>query len=662
MSEATATADGERLSGRALALARRQALSQGGKNGLSGGAKPGGSATAARMAARAAESSTPPAAAARPAPTAVVEEVQCGCEHENGAAGRSEPITPEPPSIARQRRIQQSLNGRGDRPACRPCGRVRPEPQKVEVGSTLSGTPVTGTQVERTPRVTGNEYGACRPITGTEYIGAEQYSRFCGTVPEPRPAKVGVSSTSRGRRITGTELGRSPKVTGDEPGSCKRVTGSDYLAAERIEEFCATTPEPHPEKVGVGVTAKRITITGSDLNRRARVTGAEAGAGRLITGTAYNDVGVAPAGTEDAPKKVVTSHTAAGRPVSGTQVGRSGKVTGDEHGECKRVTGTEYISSEQFQTICRAEPYQSPAKVNSSRTWHRQEVTGTLVGRSAKVTGDEYGACKPVTGASYIGAEQYQGFCAPGETEETASRTRALRATPGPVLTGTQPGVDGKMTGAERGACQAVSGTPYVGEDQFTAACGTLPMAAARARHHRAQGPQGAPLPHALTGSVLAGGTGFQPGDFSITTPARAAQSRQVSRITGTAYGAAGRITGPMARGTGLVSGTPEFRYRDDQAPPLAPPAVPVERITGEGRERRITGDAWDRGERVTGTEGLSATRRNMTLRREARGEGRNARVFQAVERPEPAKSRITGSSGNTTSGAVVTLSGGARG
>jgi len=88
------------------------------------------------------------------------------------------------------------------------------------------------------------------------------------------------------------------------------------------------------------------------------------------------------------------------------------------------------------------------------------------------------------------------------------------------------------------------------------------------------------------------------------------------------------------------------------------------ERITGEGRERNVTGDAWDRGGRVTGTEGRSAAGRNPTQRGETRGNGANAnaRAFRETEHPALAPSRVTGSSGSSMKGASVTLSGGARG
>ena len=281
MSEATATATAERLSGREAAIARRQALSLHGKGALKAGqtAAPK-SATEARMAAR----TRAPAPTAAATPAAPAEAPSCGCQHSETFSARVEearPATPvalAPVSAVRQRRIEQSLSGRGDAPPCRPCGRIKPEPPKVEIGTTLAGSTVTGNQVERAARVTGNEAGTCRTVTGTEYVGAEQFGEFCGTLPEPAPAKVGLTSTSRGRRVTGTEVGRSTRVTGDETGTCKRVTGTEYLAAEQAGEFCGTAPEPRPEKSMMGMTAARNAVSGSDLARTVKVTGGESGA------------------------------------------------------------------------------------------------------------------------------------------------------------------------------------------------------------------------------------------------------------------------------------------------------------------------------------------------------------------------------------------------
>ncbi|MBS0311896.1 MAG: carboxysome structural protein CsoS2, partial [Proteobacteria bacterium] len=91
MSEATATATAERLSGREAAIARRQALSLHGKGALKAGptAAPK-SATEARMAAR----------ARAPAPTAAeapAEAPNCGCQHGETFSARVEEARPATP-------------------------------------------------------------------------------------------------------------------------------------------------------------------------------------------------------------------------------------------------------------------------------------------------------------------------------------------------------------------------------------------------------------------------------------------------------------------------------------------------------------------------------------------------------------------------------------
>jgi len=692
--------------------------------------------------------------------------------------------------IARQRREELCNIGRGSDDKGRPCGRVRPEggPVKVEEGTTLSGQRVSGTQVDRSSRVTGIESGSCRAITGTEYTGAEQYDAFCGTRPSANAPKVGMAQTLSGQGVSGTEVGRSLKVTGDEYGSCKPITGTEYIGTDQYEAFCGTSPEPAPRKTGVMPTRKGEAISGTTVGRSVKVTGDESGSCRSVTGTEYINEAASEVPCvgkpEGAPTKVGVMHTLRGRELTGTEVGRSVKVTGDEYGSCKPVTGTEYISSEQFESLCGTRPAPAPAKVQSlsteqgqaitgtsvsrsermtgnesgsctrltgtpyfnqadyaaacddpnaggvpkvgvmhtlkgrevsgtvvggsfsvtgdeyggckpitgteyvgsehydafcgtrpvaspekvtvSRTWNLQNVSGTAVGRSVKVTGDEYGACKPVTGTAYVGPDQYQAFCETTDSSAAQQRVAQRHSTPGMPITGNQPGYDKHVTGTQAGACQVVSGAPYVGADDYAASCHMGGAAThPRMRQAGAVPQQVAPVPAA-----------FEPAEnsrFSIMTPAREAWERREHSVTGTAYGNNGHITGPINKADGLVSGTPEFRYTDGvvaqaqlpvQAMPVEAPAQPaVSRITGNGSEDgvAITGDHWSRGSGVTGTEG-SSVRRNTTLRGQPRGEGRSAAGNRAVERPDVPESRITGSSGNSTGGSLVTVSGGARG
>ena len=124
------------------------------------------------------------------------------------------------------------------------------------------------------------------------------------------------------------------------------------------------------------------------------------------------------------------------------------------------------------------------------------------------------------------------------------------------------------------------------------------------------------------------------------------------------------------------VTGTEQFRFdnkrnsiatfqeksKDSLSQPNEPSSRPQSRITGEGQSAglNITGDDWARGESVTGTEGTSARRRNPS--RPGRMSAMPA--FDKKRNEELAKPDllITGSSGNTGEGQLVTFSGGARG
>ena len=95
------------------------------------------------------------------------------------------------------------------------------------------------------------------------------------------------------------------------------------------------------------------------------------------------------------------------------------------------------------------------------------------------------------------------------------------------------------------------------------------------------------------------------------------------------------------------------------------PMTMHPQRITGEGREDGIsvTGDNWGRVPGMTGTEGHVAQGRNPSFRvGEMQQPVNNAHYNKALERPDAPVAKVTGSSGNTDDGAVVTVSGGARG
>ena len=563
-------------------------------------------------------------------------------------------------AAAQARRAELCEKGRNGDQVCRPTGRIRPQvPSKVETGTTLSGNTVSGTQVERTGKVTGGETGSCRAITGTEYIGAEQYGDLCASVPAAAAAKVSVSSTGRGQRVSGIDVDRSVKMTGGESGACKVVTGTEYLSADKFESFCAAKPPLSPAKVGMGVTRGGLNVSGTEEGRSIKVTGDESGAcNSKLTGSQYSMDPSASAcrNGSGAPHKVTQMSTLKDRVVTGTDVIPGNSVTGSERGACADVTGTESNGLAQYQA-CNRSPASAPEKIGIMRTWHDQQVSGTSVEHNGKVTGDEYGACQVISGTEYIGPDQYATFC----DEERQAASRALmssRTAMGSLpMSGTRVESGGKVTGAERGENLVLSGSPYAGPHQRVSQRGANsnqhPLTRRPGNGSRENAPEPEPAARVQ-------------GDFSIVTPSRSGRESAVNRITGTAYGAIGRITGPVNLAAGLVSGTPEFRYQDGSAvqAPVQPADEARNRLTGDGREGgfAITGAAWRRNESVTGTDGTS-TRRNPTIRGEQRGAVMGgASQLKDRERPELPVSRITGSSGNDSKGSAITYSGGARG
>lgn len=617
--------------GRAASLARRQAQSSRGKAGL------GASGLSPAQTARAAN----PQLSGRALAQALREQ-----RSRRGSAGQK-PSAPTGRSRAARTAAAQ--------------GAAQDAPWKVGASQTSHGQTVTGTLVGRSRDVTGDEPGTCRIVTGTEYLSADIFRDFCQS-ELPKSVKRGSASpTGGGNPVTGNQVGRSAKVTGDEPGTCKQVTGTEYMGANLQEAFCGIEPEPGPARPGSSETRGGKRVTGSNVGRSGKVTGDEVGASRTLTGTQYMPSGSP--GT--APPKVGTGATLLGGVVTGTLVGRHRAMTGDEAGSCRNVTGDDYIGLEQFGRFCESVPTRTERKAGISATLGGERITGTLTGRASRVTGDEPGTCKAVTGTPYAGSEQYDAYCEPSQAARAADRMQPSKRTFGLALTGLQPGVGGRTTGDATGACEPVTGTPYIAADQVLAVCAAVPAE-----------PGSPDFPQPLPGTGEAGVAGPEPWtDFSIESPAHASRTPQPVRgVTGAAL-EGGRITGPFGMASGKVTGTVEARFGRNGGGPLAadlpaePPTIEgrvKSRITGEGIDAgiKVTGDDWDRGDRVTGTEGTSALARNPS-RRGSVAPGRPMAAARARVRPEGIPepvSKVTGGSGNTDKGALITYSGGARG
>ncbi len=569
----------------------------------------------------------------------------------------------------RVRELRSKSGATGKKRSCgtRPCGPNKNGSKesalaadahwKVGVSETSSGQIVTGTQANRSIKTTGNEASTCRSVTGTQYLGADTINTFCQSPPSspPQPLKVAVTNTSHGNQVTGNEVGRSEKVTGDEPGTCKNLTGTEYISANQSTSYCGGV-NPSPLKVGQSLTQDGRKVSGVMVGRSGSVTGDEAGSSKNLTGDQY--LGADPLPDGRPARKVGVFNTLNGTAVTGTGVGRASSVTGDEAGSCKNVTGDEYVGSQQYDSFCGGTPSPEAQKVGLSLTNKAQSVSGTMTGRSSLVTGDEPGTCKSVTGTPYTGLEEAAQLCESRALDEIQHRTPRRIGTPAAPMTGLQPGIGGVMTGADKGACETLTGTPYVGADQLVQACG-------------------ATAPAGSSDYQDAGSSSFG-NRFTVTSPAKSAQSDRdpASGVTGTSYEKSTNITGPFDMAPNKVTGTEQFRFGNkkpliatsheqskvDLSQSNESSARPISRITGEGQSAglNITGDDWARGESVTGTEGASARRRNPS-----RLGGQSAMpAFDKKRNEELSKPDllITGSSGNTGEGQLVTFSGGARG
>jgi len=404
-------------------------------------------------------------------------------------------------------------------------------------------------------------------------------------------------NAAEAKAISGTSVSHTEKMTGDEVGLCNSdITGTSYMSSDVFEQFCQTAAPKAPVKV-----EETSTFSGS----------------------------------------VVTS---------GGKVGSSSVMTGDEAGNCRNVTGSEYLGSEHFSQMCDATPKATPAKVSYSQTQRGQTVSGPRSNRSENVTGNVKGTCKAVTGTPYAGEEEYASFCAPEEQKKNSMRTVMPQRAPGvgKDITGQQPGLSGnKMTGTEDGVCQPVSGTPYIASSEIGSVCAASPALAGEPDYPQAVSVQAE-------------------GEFSVVPTVASTGSVTGESVTGSDYESNSSITGAFSMGQGKVSGTEQSRFGNRSANVVTVEQKPEQsqssRVTGEGIDTglQITGDDWDRGDRVTGTEGTSAARRNPSRN------GPMSAMPEVAAKREPEVVResahVTGGSGGSQGSSSITVSGGARG
>lgn len=533
-------------------------------------------------------------------------------------AATGTPIINSGHGLAQAIRAARARNGKGETTPTRPSGRVRTPiqyPAKVANAETYAGKTVTGIRVGQGTNVTGSDQGVDVQVTGSQYIGRET-----GFSPREGGVKVGASRTAGGLTVTGTQVRSKVRITGDESANAGRITGeADQDLADdllqRREQGAYTSMQfarqnnPHGQ-----------SVFGSNLGRSIKSIG-----------------------SRDRDTQRAIEQTDGGMAISGTAVGRSARVTGDEEGSDRRITGDQYLmpaarQAEGGETAAsrgsgvalgangRIDPV-TGEKVVVSESWKRQRITGVDVEHNPNVSGDEYGVCAPITGSPYVGPGQYDTYCEISDAEGAARRVN--RALAGSRVTGNTPLNVKHVTGTHRGGERDITGTPYIRDE----------------------------VESSMKGDRVADINNR----FTVRSPQRDAQLRADAGAVN-APSAAGRITGSFAVGDGKITGNQEFHFN---------PRARVERdesqsrITGEGRSEgpKVTGGAWGAQSNVTGTEGQTASERNPSERAGNPQGFANATVFKSKGKHEPARQIVTGMVGwSAKSAAKVTLSGGAQG
>ncbi len=526
---------------------------------------------------------------------------------------------------ARMRRALLSQRGRGNEPAAPP---TRPPRQgtlqyapKVTESQTHGGQVVTGSRIGRGTKVTGDEPGATLPVSGTQYIGASD-----GPPVRSGGIKVGLARTAGGGVVSGTLIRSKVHVTGDEAG---RTIITGEAEQSDADDLTPRSGESAP--------------VSAQFNRQANPHG------HSVFGTNLGK-SASTFGSRERTREAPIESTENGLSITGSAVGRGGRVTGDEEGACRQVTGNQYLTPARAECggattpraragAMRRDPV-TGGKVSISQTWGQQRLTGTNVEHDPRVTGEAAGSCSIITGSPYQGANTVHGWCDPsvaGAAEERLTRRPALS-----TITGDVPQHTDTVTGTGRGAAREVTGTAYYGAEAQASDAGDA-LSALDAR-------------------------------FSVSSPQRSAQlrARAAKETPASETGRAGAgsvistpppITGSFAVRSDRVTGNSEFHFKSRSVTDPNATAARL-RLTGEGRAHgtRVTGGSWSEQSNVTGTEGSTAAERNPSERSGKPQSFSGARRFKTLAKTEDSKQLVTGLLGwSGKTAAKVTLSGGAQ-
>ena len=431
------------------------------------------------------------------------------------------------------------------------------------------------------------------------------------TIPSVDNASIELDD---GDRVSGTPLAQHPDTTGVDRGLCREITGTEYFSGEIFQELCPRSenrsrPVNHEPRITGRVATSQLlrpeTQYANDVTADGLIiTGGESVHSR-ITGT---DADRSPRMSGSQYRNVQLGSNARSR--GRDQLMDSGRLTGhflDGHRTLtgatqdrgSDVTGDNYADNRRTSRAQRP----APSRTDGTRRIHSGPRISGIRDESDRTTGTPDAVREEMSGTPYIASD---------------ARPRGMSAH---AVTGTQPAIGSGVTGDSRGADGSVSGTPYFGEDHLATCFGYEPVA----RPDR---------------------------QFSVVTQRHA--SKPYTRVTS-------GITGSFGKGNGKITGVNDASFAI--RPNGTNQDSPTKLVTGEGTTagQKITGDDWDRNPNVTGTEGRSSKTRNMT--RHGAESTKTTSVSQPNHRSrEIPVSKVTGSSGNTSDGALITYSGGARG
>ncbi len=404
-----------------------------------------------------------------------------------------------------------------------------------------------------------------------------------------------------------------------------------------------TDPVQYPPKVTESKSYAGHKVTGVRIGQKENVTGNERGAALQVTGNQYigRESGYNP---REGGIKVGASKTPAGQVITGSQVRSKMSITGDESNPDLRISGdsdqelvddlsqrSEQASYSQIQFPRQNNP--QGRSVFGATTWEDQHVTGLDVEHNSRVTGDEQGLCDAVTGTPYVGPNQFQTSCSAENEEKTEQRISSKFASAN-FISGDVLSSANHVTGTQRGSEHDITGTPYYKFD-----------------------PEGDEKMDVMERIKKINNS------FSVHIPQRESQERAGTDAIN-APTAESRITGTFSAGEGKITGNQEFHFNPRQKPETI---AGNSRVTGEGRVegKTITGNAaWISKDNVTGTEGHIAAERNPSQRKGDPHGWAGARKFKdkGAPRTEPTH-HVTGLIGWSPKASVpITVSGGGRG